>query len=184
MVYLGACLSYNDSRLASSFLNKNASAVFGFTETVYTAYDCAVMDMLSEEMCKGRDMLIFTLYQDIKTSLKNIKNELGDNDIEYAKRYMNVSEYKDSTSFLIAEGNLDYYVGDYLISEKIECIKSVIVTLNAKLCEEKNTIIAILYSNDNVLSVLWERIKNKLISIVGNILDLITEVLKTIRKNV
>lgn len=180
VVYLGACLSYNDSRLASSFLNKNASAVFGFTETVYTAYDCAVMDMLSEEMCKGRDMLIFTLYQDIKTSLKNIKNELGDNDIEYAKRYMNVSEYKDSTSFLIAEGNLDYYVGDYLVREKQDSIEKDVLFIKEKFRIVKEEFVSVLNSDEEIFISLWEKLKEKLESWLLDVLNSINRVISPV----
>lgn len=171
LVYLGACQSYKDSRLAQAFLDKNASVVFGFTETVYTTYDCAVMDMLSEEMCKGRDMLIFTLYQDIKTSLKNIKNELGDNDIEYAKRYMNVSDYKDSTSFLIAEGNLDYYVGDYLVREKQDSIEKDVLFIKEKFRIFKEELISALDSDEEISISLWEKLKEKLLSWLLDVLN-------------
>lgn len=111
-VYLGACHSVEDSRLADAMIAKGATVVQGFTNTVYASYDTAVINSMSHELCKFDPDT--ELYQNFETALANTIQNCEDNDVDYAKKYTNKKEFKDTTAFLAYYGDPSYYIPEYI----------------------------------------------------------------------
>lgn len=88
LFFLASCHSGQDSKLADSFINKGATAVLGFTDTVYTAYCCNIVIRTLAYMTKVDETS--KNYNTLSQSLNKAKAELGNDDIEYAKKFPDV----------------------------------------------------------------------------------------------
>lgn len=85
LIVLMSCHSGQNSKLADTFISKGATAVVGFTEEVYTAYatNIGVYTLSYMTNTNHNTGNYYTLSQ----ALDRAKTELGDNDIEYARKY-------------------------------------------------------------------------------------------------
>lgn len=81
VIYLGACLSGKDSRLAQSFLNKNAEAVIGNSETIWRDYNCNMMQDVAEDLLKYNESA--QRYNTLSEALAYAKEKNGENDYVY-----------------------------------------------------------------------------------------------------
>lgn len=174
-IYLGACHSYESDGLGNAFLDKGASVVVGFSDTVYSAYDCAVMDMMSKELCVPHDNILFSAHQNMKTTLRRIKKELGENDIVYAQRYLHIDNLKETTAALVCEGDPDYYIGDVYDKKKLEPYGKIAENVNAKI---ENTVASLQEvadkNKEDAIASIWLYIKDQLIALLYRILEYIS----------
>lgn len=84
MVYLGACESFKDHRLASSFRKKGADVVIGFTESVNAGYDRKVYSAIMTAL--GTYLETEEEYANVGQAMGYAKNIYGENDAEYKKK--------------------------------------------------------------------------------------------------
>lgn len=80
-IYLGACLSGKDPRLAQSFLEKGAAVVVANSDTIWRGYICAMMkDIVNGLLIKdnGGDG-----YNTLEKALEYAKKNNGENDYQY-----------------------------------------------------------------------------------------------------
>lgn len=81
-VYLGACHSMQDYRLAQAFKSKGAS-VIGYSNTVFTKYNEAMMEAISSYMSQENSETgkLYTLTE----ALDKAKKQVAENDCEYKR---------------------------------------------------------------------------------------------------
>ena len=77
LVYLGACWSGYDSKLAEAFISKGAKAVVGFSQSVTTAYDCAFALEFAKALCEKKSNGRFSTASE---ALAKAKDVLGSTD--------------------------------------------------------------------------------------------------------
>lgn len=116
LILLVSCHSGQNSKLADSFINKGATAVLGFTDTVYTEYCCNI----------GIYTLVYMTwvnadtknYNTLLQALEKAKSDLGNDDIEYAKEHPDTFKTlkKEVASPVIFGGTKaeEYRLGDYV----------------------------------------------------------------------
>lgn len=85
LIVLMSCHSGQNEKLANSFIGKGATAVVGFTQTVYTAYctNIGVYTLAYMTQINANTNNYYTLSQ----ALDRAKAEVGNNDREYARKY-------------------------------------------------------------------------------------------------
>ena len=99
-LYLGACLSGKDARLANSFLKKGAGAVIANSETIWRSYNCLMMrDVANGLLMKEADA---QSYCTLAQALAYARKINGENDYEYYKN----NDHAPSTPLIF--GNKDY----------------------------------------------------------------------------
>lgn len=81
MVYMGACKSFMDHRLANSFKDKGADVVMGFTDTVIADYDRAMITSIMEVLCTYSES--DSEYGNIGQALAYARKVNGEDDSEY-----------------------------------------------------------------------------------------------------
>lgn len=117
LIILASCHSGQNSKLADAFLEKGATAVLGFTDTVYTsycqnvtAYTLLYMTYINEST---------DTYYTLSDALARAQSELGDNDEEFALKYPEVfTEIKSETASPIIFGGEN--AENYSFSVQIE----------------------------------------------------------------
>lgn len=154
-VYLGACHSEEDARLANAMVAKGAVVVQGFSDTVYTSYDSAILDSMSHELCKFDSET--ECYQDFNTSFKNTVQNYENNDIDYVKKYTNKKEFKDTTAYLLYYGDHSYCISDYIQEDANNEQNNNVVDSVKDIFSQKC---------DQFLSSIWDRISEFLQKIV------------------
>lgn len=85
LILLASCHSGQNRKLADSFLNKGATAVLGFTDTVYTEYCCKICYYTLAYMTWVNPDT--NNYYTLSEAVDKSKSEIGENDIVYAKKY-------------------------------------------------------------------------------------------------
>lgn len=97
LIVLLSCHSGRNERLANSFLNKGATAVFGFTNEVYTRY---VEELWYNTMAyMGNIDSNSNNYYTLSNALAEAKQQVGDNDIIFAKGHPEIfKKIKSSTA--------------------------------------------------------------------------------------
>lgn len=106
-LYLGACESGKDYRLAQSFINKGAKAVIANSETIWRGYNCSMMKDVANGLLQKASYS--QNYYTLQEALSYAKDINGDNDYEW---YPN-SEHAPSTPLIYGDRN-------YRLSENIE----------------------------------------------------------------
>lgn len=109
LLFLASCHSGRSSKLADAFRNKGASAVVGFTDSVYTGY------------C--RNMGLYTLtymtqinestndYYTLSEAMERAMDELGDTDLDYARQSPDVFQTlkaEEASPVIFGDGNYRY----------------------------------------------------------------------------
>lgn len=104
-VYLGGCHTGQDKYLMSVMMWKNAEVVVGFTDEVYSRYDCNIMNEMTKNLC-------------MKSNVTSYYNTI-DEAIEAAVRKYGVcdDEHKKSPAFLKYMGNKEYRITDNIPKE-------------------------------------------------------------------
>ncbi|MGN1201885.1 MAG: VWA domain-containing protein, partial [Eubacterium sp.] len=116
LILLASCHSGQNRKLADSFINKGATAVLGFTDTVYTAYCCniGIYTLAYMTWINPNTKNYYTLSE----ALNKAKSELGNDDIEYAKNHPNIfTDIKSEVASPIIFGDTaaeDYRLDDYV----------------------------------------------------------------------
>ncbi|MDO5382356.1 MAG: VWA domain-containing protein, partial [Eubacteriales bacterium] len=72
VVYLGACQSGKDSKLANAFLNKGAVAVYANSETIHTTYNLSMIKSVCEGLTKKNSTGAYNSVSEALTYAKNI----------------------------------------------------------------------------------------------------------------
>lgn len=111
-VYLGACESFKDSRLAHCFLEKGADVVMGYTETVNSIYNRRMLYSIIERMCHYFEDI--DEYGNIGHALYYARDIHGVDDSKY-KNY--------SPSKLIYYGNQNYRFYNKYLEKLAEYVK-------------------------------------------------------------
>ena len=85
IVYLGCCKGYYNDKLVSAFGTAGADCVIANTETVYTWYNARIQDAFVYSLLCG---------DTANDALEFAKSVWGQNDIEFAQKYIVTDEYK------------------------------------------------------------------------------------------
>ncbi|MGN1139244.1 MAG: hypothetical protein ACI4RM_07330 [Ruminococcus sp.] len=99
IVHLGSCEGFGDnlkkqnSYLSYSFINSGASAVVGHINSVYTAYDRAILSTELNSLINNNT---------ISQALKEAENSLGSNDVLFMNKYGSESGKQDAKTHIPA----------------------------------------------------------------------------------
>lgn len=108
IIYLGACSSGEDRRLAESFLNKGAEAVYANSDTIHTTYNLSMIYSVAEGLCKKYSTGGNYTVSDALDYAKEQNGERDTGDCSYTQ----VLLYSENPSFA-----LDWYE-DYRITDR------------------------------------------------------------------
>lgn len=112
MVYLGACDSIKDLRLASSFIEKGADVVIGFTDITMAQYDRGIFRSIMESLCTYSEKN--EEYNTIQQAIAYAKKINGKDDSTYKVN----PKYKGSNPSRVGYiGNPDYRLFDERMSD-------------------------------------------------------------------
>lgn len=141
LIMLCSCHSGQESRLSNAFLNKGATAVLGFSNTVYTIYCDAITGYTLAHMT-GIDPRT-NQYRSLSTSLEMAKTELGQDDREWAKE-QNIKNIKWSTAEPVIFGGA--------AAENYCLANSTVGTLAGRICKASDRISPIAVAGIDVYS--------------------------------
>ena len=108
LLYLGACSSGKDSRLAQAFLNKGAEAVYANSGIIHTVYNLSMINGVAEGLCQTYEGGGFYTVSD---ALDYAKDKHGAHD---------TGQYRDTEVRLFTENQsfaLDWYE-DFILTER------------------------------------------------------------------
>lgn len=102
IVYLGACSSGKDNKLAQAFLNKGAQAVYANSNTIHTYYNLDMIESVCEGLCqKNSD----GSYYNVEDALKYAKQQNGEKDTPVRGTRAETILISDNKNFA-----LDWYI--------------------------------------------------------------------------
>lgn len=114
LLYLGACESGKDPRLAQSFLGKGAAAVIANSDTIWRKYNCDMM----EDVANGLLTQDFTTkrYYTLKQAMAYAKEKHGENDYQWKPN----NDHAPSTPTIFGDG--DYRLSENTVTIPVESI--------------------------------------------------------------
>lgn len=157
-IYLGACQSGKDFRLAQSFINRGAKAVIANSETIYRGYNCNMMEDVANGLIQKSPLT--QKYNTLQEALSYAKNKNGNNDYEW---YPN-NDHAPSTPIIYGNKN-------YRLSESIEVnsIELNYTNLSINIGNSVSLNATILPDNATEKSVAWSSGNTSVATVSGGI---------------